>query len=765
VPAPASPLDSAAQSAARLNALLARVVTESTQALAICDARLDAQPIAYVNSEFTSLTGWEIGHAAGKSLSVLLRPPGGQFEWERIDSVMQEQSAWRKTLPAARRDGTVFWADVHLYPLTGDEGAVTHWVAMISDVTENLELHDALHQSEAQLRLLAENIRDLITVCHRSGDCTYASPSALALLGYEPRELVGQPFQSFVHPEDRPRMEQHLNRHLTEGGESTIVQRLRRKDGSFVWTETTSKTHLDPQTRRPAEVVSTTRNITKRRQAEENLRAMHALLDTVHDAVPIGLALLDTAGNFLQCNRAFGQVFGLRPTDVAGRAADTLIPPTDLIRATIAEGSVCECECTDAQGVVVPAELTVVPLTSSGEAQRLVILADLRDRRKMETRLREASHLESLGTLAGGIAHDFNNMLAIILGYASLLRDSASDPARITHYADTIIDAGRRGADVVRQLQLFANNQDAELAPTNIHSLLDETTDAVCATWPQNIVIEKSFGASDSGLTADPHQLTQAFQKLLENAREAMPEGGRLTVRTSEVRQAFFSPGSSATEQKLFLRISIQDTGHGMDASTRARMFEPFFARNKHPETRGLGLAVVYGIMRAHRGLIEVDSAPGQGTTVHLLFPRAPVKTELTNPPFAESFQSDADRRTILLVEDEQDIGALWLEILPTDGWRVLWARDGGEALRLFRAHRDEIALVFTDIGLPVLDGWQVAETVRREVPGMPLLIASGAFRSGDRQRGLADPVAYLSKPYVPTKVIKQIRGLVPGAS
>jgi CheY-like chemotaxis protein len=131
-------------------------------------------------------------------------------------------------------------------------------------------------------------------------------------------------------------------------------------------------------------------------------------------------------------------------------------------------------------------------------------------------------------------------------------------------------------------------------------------------------------------------------------------------------------------------------------------------------------------------------------------------------PPFAEPFEANTDRRTILLVEDEQDIGTLWLEILPTDGWRVLWARDGGEAIRLFRAHRDEIALVFTDIGLPVLDGWQVAETVRREIPGMPLLIASGAFRAGDRQRGFADPVAYLSKPYVPTKVIKQIRALIP---
>lgn len=760
--ASASPLDPTAQSSVSLNALLARVVTESTQALVICEAKSDARHVIYVNTEFQQLTGWTPETSTGRPLSHLLRPPGGQAEWERVETVMTGQSAWRKTLPAARRNGTVFWADLHVYPITGHEGAITHWVGIVSDVTENLELHDALHQSEAQLRLLAENIRDLITVVREDGRCTFVSASCSALLGYEPAEMHGNLVRDFVHPDDRVQFDRHLAAHFCDQVESVIIHRMLRKDGAYLWAETTSKTHRDTSTRRPTEIISTTRDITKRRQAEESLLAMHSLLDTVYEAVPIGLGLLDTQGSIIQCNRAFAEVFGLEPREVAGRAAETLLPATDLARATVAQGSVCECECTHVLGTSVPAELTVMPLPETGVARRLVILADLRDRRKMESRLREASHLESLGTLAGGIAHDFNNMLAIVLGYASLLREAADEPARITHYADTIIDAGRRGADVVRQLQLFANTQDAELAPVDLHQLIDENVNRICASWPENTQVIKSFGANDPLLTADAHQLSQAVQKLLENAHEAMPGGGQVTVRTSEVRQAFFSPGSTATEQKLFLRLSIQDTGFGMDAATRARMFEPFFARNKNPETRGLGLAVVYGIMRAHRGLIEVDSAPGQGTTVHLLFPRASAKPEFTTPPFSEPFHAAADRRTLLLVEDEQDIGALWLEILPTDGWRVLWARDGGEAIRLFRAHRDEIALVFTDIGLPVLDGWQVAETVRREVPGMPLLIASGAFRSGDRQRGIADPIAYLSKPYVPSKVIKLIRSLVP---
>ena len=742
---------------------MSRVASESTQALVICEAAGTARVISHANAAFTQLTGHSRADAVGRSLAELLRPPGGQFEWERVDTVMRGTQSWRKALPASRKDGTVFWADLHLYPLTNQGKSTTHWVGVLTDVTDHLELRDALRQSEAQQRLLSDYIHDLITVSNADGICTYASNSSHAMLGWHPEEIVGRPLADLVHSDDFPQLQRTFEDHFTTRTESVLVHRLLKKDGTHLWTETTSKTRRDPASGLPADIVSTTRDITRRRMAEDSLKAMHALLDSVYEAVPLGLCLIDTAGRVTQCNHAFTRLFGISATEVSGRDADTLLPARELARARVSQGTPCEAECTSARGEHFPAEITVVPL-ETGVGQ-LVIVADLRERKKMESRLHEASQLESLGTLAGGIAHDFNNMLAIVLGYASLLRESADDPARLGHYADTIIDAGRRGADVVRQLQLFANTQDAELAITDVHALLDDVIARTCTDWSPAIHIIRNYGAADSKLTIDPIQFGQAIQKLLENSRDAMPEGGNLTVNTTEVRQSIFVPGATTAESKNFLRVSVQDTGRGMDAATRARMFEPFFARNKGPEVRGLGLAVVYGIMRAHRGLIEVDSAPGQGTSVHLLLPRAPSVAEPVPAPAPEDTSDsipNSDRRTILLVEDEQDIGALWLELLPSEGWRVLWARDGAEAVRLFRAHRDEIALLFTDIGLPSLDGWQVAEALRAESPGLPLLIASGAFRSGDRHRGLAEPVAYLPKPYVPSKVLKQIRALIP---
>ncbi|MGC4072496.1 MAG: PAS domain S-box protein [Nibricoccus sp.] len=747
--------------AARFDALMSRVASESTQALVICEAAASSRSIVHANAAFTQLTGYSRADSVGRSLPELLRPPGGQFEWERVDAIMRGNQSWRKALPASRKDGTVFWADLHLYPLTNPGKATSHWVGVLTDVTDHLELRDALRQSEAQQRLLSDYIRDLITVSNADGICIYASTSSQSMLGWEPDEIIGRPISDLIHSDDFPQLQRTFEDHFTNRSESVLVHRFLKKDGTHLWTETTSKTRRDPTTGLPADIVSTTRDITRRRMAEDSLKAMHALLDSVYEAVPLGLCLIDPAGRVTQCNHAFTRLFGVSQVEVSGRDADTLLPARELARARVSQGTPCEAECASARGETFPAEITVVPLETG--AGQLVIVADLRERKKMESRLHEASQLESLGTLAGGIAHDFNNMLAIVLGYASLLRESADDPARLGHYADTIIDAGRRGADVVRQLQLFANTQDAELSLTDVHALLDDVIARTCADWSPLIHIARNYGAADAKLTIDPIQFAQALQKLLENARDAMPEGGNLTVNTTEVRQSIFAPGATTAESKNFLRVSVQDTGRGMDAATRARMFEPFFARNKGPEVRGLGLAVVYGIMRAHRGLIEVDSAPGQGTSVHLLLPRAPNVVEpVHTPPPEPSDVPSSDRRTILLVEDEQDIGALWLELLPSEGWRVLWARDGAEAVRLFRAHREEIALLFTDIGLPSLDGWQVAETLRAESPGLPLLIASGAFRSGDRHRGLAEPVAYLPKPYVPSKVLKQIRALIP---
>ncbi len=578
---------------------------------------------------------------------------------------------------------------------------------------------------------------------------TYANKQFIELTGIDLKASTGLRLRDLLEVPSTLKDWESIDRQLAVSRPFEATLPIARPDGTLVW----QKLQFTP--------LNDTANTWSAILFE--LPPQDPALEILCQQLSQGFAVLDYQDRVLKINPIFARLIEQDPANVVGKPINVLLSAVVLARSQTTQGVPAPIELhLSSQPEPVVAELTTLNLPASGPARRLLILTERRDGGKTNyNRIQEYTQLESLGTLAAGISHDFNNLLAIIQGYASLLRDSASDPARLGHYADTILDAGRRGADVVRQLQLFANTHDSELSSSDIHALLHNLIDRNLATWPQNIAITRQFTAEDPILTVDPIQVIQAVQRLLDNAREAMPTGGQLTIRTSESRQSIYSAANKAAEYKAYLRVTIQDTGQGMDAATRARMFEPFFAKNKGPETRGLGLAVVHGIMRAHRGLIEVESSPGHGTTLHLLFPQhQPVEARPTSSS-ASPFTPEANRRTILLVEDEQDLGALWGELLPMSGWRILWARDGAEGIRLFRAHRDEIALVFTDIGLPVLDGWHVSDTIRAEVPGMPLLIASGAFRPGDRQRGYANPVTYLSKPYVPSKVLLEIDQLV----
>jgi CheY-like chemotaxis protein len=231
-------------------------------------------------------------------------------------------------------------------------------------------------------------------------------------------------------------------------------------------------------------------------------------------------------------------------------------------------------------------------------------------------------------------------------------------------------------------------------------------------------------------------------------------------VRTAE-RTAL--PGQDPALR--WLQITVEDTGRGMDEATRTRMFEPFFARNKGPEVRGLGLAVVYGIVRAHRGVIDVQSAVGRGTSVNIFFP-LPVATEAAPPPVAPPVSAPHPPALVLVVEDEHDIGKLWLNLLPAHGWQVLWARDADEALQLYAKHSDQIDLLFSDIGLPGVDGWELCTRLRLQRPQLPIVLASGYFKPAAKaQAALAEPVVYVDKPYQPLEVLAKMSRLlgVPG--
>jgi CheY-like chemotaxis protein len=373
--------------------------------------------------------------------------------------------------------------------------------------------------------------------------------------------------------------------------------------------------------------------------------------------------------------------------------------------------------------------------------------------------------MESLGTLAGGIAHDFNNILGIIMGHSSILEQSREDPEKFSRSAQAISKATFRGAALVRQLLTFARKTELTMQPVSINETLSELAKLLGETFPKTIDIRLRLEPRLPLLQADATQLHQVFLNLCVNARDAMvPKGGTLSLTSrlaggKEVRANF-----PAAEEMDYVVVDVADTGVGMDQATLSRIFEPLFTTKEKGKGTGLGLATVHGIVESHRGFIGVESAVGSGSTFHVYLPiigRTPTH-ESGQKPTDEHLPSGAE--TILLVEDEETLSDLLKFVLEGKGYKVLRARDGEEALTLFREHSQEISLILSDLGLPKMSGWELFKEIRRLNPNAKVILASGYFEPGTKSELLKSGAeALMQKPYEPAEVLKTVRKVLNG--
>ncbi len=490
--------------------------------------------------------------------------------------------------------------------------------------------------------------------------------------------------------------------------------------------------------------------------------SLPSALAALYQRLPFGLALLDPAGRLRVTNHAFAACLGLSPETLHAQPTLEEISPTLARASRVSTGAAAlSVSLPSSSGKSEVFELSLGPVPVGPEPWQLLTLHDARARDAANARREETRRLDSLGTFASGIAHDFNNLLTIILGYGGLIQDQADPSGSVGRATSAILEAGKRGADIVRQLQLFAHQHPPDCHPCDIHALLEEAVGHAFPSLPDGITLARDFTPRAFVVELDSSQILLGLRHLLQNGRDAMESGGTLTLRTRLIDEKA-SPG---THQPATLVVSISDEGPEMDGAKRATLFDPFSAPQARAGTRGLGLAVVYGVMRAHQGRIEVAREPVRGNRIELHFPCRPAATrqislEPDTPPAALA------PGTVLVVEDEIDIGRLWEGLFASHGIPYVWARSGDEALALFHRHRDEIRLLFTDVGLPGMNGWMLAQSLRELDPHIPVLITSGAFQPNDRAAsGLAEPLMCLSKPFFPSAVIEQVRRLTANQS
>jgi signal transduction histidine kinase len=380
---------------------------------------------------------------------------------------------------------------------------------------------------------------------------------------------------------------------------------------------------------------------------------------------------------------------------------------------------------------------------------------------EMEQRLRQAQRLEAVGTLAGGVAHDFNNILTIIQGHASLLLMESRRPDRVDEIAATINHAAQRGADLVSQLLAFARKSDSTFTSCNINHLVRGITAMLREAMPRNITFELQLDDSLPEIDADPGQVERVLVNLATNARDAMPNGGKLIFVTSRVRDTKV-PLHSEEGTEDYLCLCVTDTGTGMDEATRQHIFEPFFTTKPKGKGTGLGMSVVYGLMQSHNGLIDVQSELGKGSSISLFLP-IPTKSLpcLATAPLPVP-KSENGGETVLIVDDEMDVTYFIEVILKSQGYRILMAASAEEALEKLRATPEEIHLLFSDIGLPTLDGFGLSAEARKIRPRLKIMLTSG-YTDGSLKTRMTEAGidGFLAKPYDTSDLLAKIRAIL----
>ncbi|MGE3508659.1 MAG: response regulator [Vicinamibacterales bacterium] len=508
----------------------------------------------------------------------------------------------------------------------------------------------------------------------------------------------------------------------------------------------------------------------QQRAAEQALRASEERFRALVENSWEVLLLLDVRGCVTYTTPSVTRQFGWQPEQLIATPLVDLLHPEDQrpvaqkFNAALGrpgERMMTEARIRHADGTYRSMDAIVVNRLHEPAVDAVVFNArDITEGRRLEEQLRQSQKMEAVGRLAGGVAHDFNNLLTAILGYCNLALDdlSPSDPSR--RDLEEIRDAGERAATLTRQLLAFSRRQMLQPEPTDLNALVQQTEKMLHRILGEDIELITALSPELPEIMADPASIEQVIVSLAMNARDAMPSGGRLIIETtlSELDGAY-ADSHATVLPGVYVMLAVTDSGEGMDAATRSRVFEPFFTTKPQGKGTGLGLATVYGIVKQTGGYIWVYSEPAHGTVFKVYLPLAQAQAPTVTPVSRQPTHRASE--TILLVEDEEAVRSLTAEVLRRQGFDVIDAQDGVEALRLARGFAGPIHLLLTDIVMPHMNGRDLAEQLCGVRPEIKVLFMSGYTDHAVVHRELNAGAPFLQKPFTPDALARKVRGLL----
>jgi two-component system, cell cycle sensor histidine kinase and response regulator CckA len=628
-----------------------------------------------------------------------------------------------------------------------------------------------LRQSEKALRLFShavESTSECVVITDLNGNVIHANNAFLEKYEYAKDEIFGASVD-IVRSRNNPTdiLETIKSRSCSNGWSGELLDVA--KGGREFPVRLISSPIYDDKKVCVGCVIST-EDITAKRHAEIALQASEAKYRELFENVPVGIFQVSREGRLLAANSTFVRMLGYETADEhffqqlerEMQASPELREAWKRLRNDGIEIQNMEVnfKALNREGDLHFLQNIHGHRTDDGEVKYYQgTLNDITERKKLQDELLHAQRMESIGTLAGGIAHDFNNILQVILIYAMKLRRDTNDRDANLRILENISNSIYRGASLVKQLMTFARKMEVVFHPVDVNAAIEELRKLIVQTFSPNIETRVNLCAKPPVIFADSVQFHQVLLNLCVNARDAMPDGGIITISTEFISGSMAKKLMKNAGDDQYLLISVTDTGSGMDESIRRRIFEPFFTTKGVGQGTGLGLAVVYGIIENHKGTIAVDSVLGKGSTFRIVLPLHHSKKDDYEFPTDEVTNIAGGTEIILLAEDESDIRDHFKGILESKGYRVLIARDGFEALEIYRANHQSINAVLLDLGLPKISGWQAFRLMKEIDNDIVTIICSGYLdpdkKSEMQEAGIHD---FIQKPSSPDDMLRIIR-------
>lgn len=650
-------------------------------------------------------------------------------------------------------------------------------ITTIEDVTERVlreselqhqikelkRTESALMATQSQLQYLLSSSPAVIYTCpHDHPYCpTFVSENSLEHLGYRPEEMIGDCsfWRDRIHPDDAPELFSSIKQ-LYQRGYSQSEYRFEHSDGSYGWVRDEMKLICKGENQ-GEEIVGALYDITERKRAEEQVRQQAALLDIATDAIWVK----DLNQNILFWNKGAENLYGWTRSEATAQSSSCLFEVKSAEELNQIEQTILttgewhgELEQVTKAGksITVASRQTLVRDERDRPCSILSVNTDITEKKQLEAQFLRAQRLESIGTLASGIAHDLNNILTPILGAVQLLQMFPLNAQQMRLISMLEINT-LRGADLLKQVLSFAKGLDGDRTVIQVKHLIDETTAIARETFPKSIEITTAIDPKLWLISGDPTHLHQILMNLCVNARDAMPNGGILSIEAENITltksELILDPEAQVGS---YIKLTVRDTGTGIPPEILGRLFEPFFTTKGLGKGTGLGLPTVRGIVKNHEGFLLVSSQVGKGTAFTVYLPAIQGTEALTSEPTELPFGSG---ELILVVDDEVAICEIAQALLEKFGYNVLTANDGMEAISLYSQRSSEIAVVILDMMMPFMDGNLTLKALQKINPSVKIIAVSGLLSNFPRsESGENSSITCLSKPYKTRDLLRLIR-------